>query len=118
MNTTNSATSKTPLDTFAFRPFKEDDWNGLADAERFADGCLPMISKGEQDEIGRMAFLIADAKGLTTYINGDGDKMEDTYEMRLDLEGMHKDFILAIAYAIRKDATPAQLAARGFKSFV
>lgn len=114
----SKATTKTPLDAFTFRSFRKDDYLGLAGAERFADGTEPMISTGERDGVGEVAFMVVDANGLNCFINGDEEKQEDAFEMRLDLEGMHKDFILAIAGSIRRDVTPAQLSVHGFKATI
>lgn len=111
MNSLMTATSKTPFDTFTLSPFTKSDWIGMAGAELFADGGEPFRSNEMDEREDKVAMLVADGAGIAIFMNHNGE----TYELRLNLEGMHKDFILAIAESIRRDVSHGQLTHRGFK---
>jgi len=48
------------------REFRENDWDGLAGAERFSDGSKPLIGTGKFTDMTNKEFLVVvDANGIS-----------------------------------------------------
>jgi len=57
------------------REFRENDWDGLAGAEKFPDGSNPLLGEGEFTN-GEKYLLVVDANGVTFFMEVENDEGE------------------------------------------